>query len=666
MPKWVPQWKRTDWLLGTAVLLWTAVLAVYAILRYQRLNATAYDLAIQSQVIWNTGHGRFFASSLEVNNYLGDHVQPILLLIAPLYRLLPYPELLLVMQAAVLSVGAIPVYRLARRHLPQAWLALLFGLVFLLYPALGFMNRFDYHLITFAIPTLLLAFDAWDEDRLGAANLFLLLALFSKEEIGLTIFMLGLYAVLVRRQFRWGAAWSGIGLAWSLTALFVIIPAFRGTDSDTLARYAWLGDTPLSQLRTLLLQPKIVWQHLQEPFRLQFLLKLLLPLGYLAFLAPSLLLIGLPALAYNLLSAVPSQSSIYFHYLAPFIPFAFIAAVFGTSWLTKRFGPRWANLVAAWLVLGTAAAWLLDNPFTRPIGAPYFPVFGLEQLIQPEPFVAARRLLPDDASVATTMAFAPHLSTRSGLELFYHKGKLEERVYDFPQADYLLLHLTDFRWGENPRVYYAMIETAVGRDGYEAIFYQNDVALLQKISTPQPASGEMLRRVIELQEAGAKFSPTGPATIAWIQQRWQSAALPSKATPQVAHFANGLTLLGYHIQPENLGAGGVLCVTLYWQAKTVPVTPANIFVHFIAGDGFVQAQRDTAGVLDFFPTTAWPTNQVIGDLHCMALPAGLAPGSYSVQTGLYDPATGQRLMITDGAANATQDAVPLTEVTRQP
>lgn len=666
MPKWVPEGKRTDWLLGTAVLLWTAVLAVYAILRYQQLNATAYDLAIQSQVIWNTSYGRFFASTLEVNNYLGDHVQPILLLIAPLYRLLPYPELLLGIQAAVLCVGAIPVYRLARRHLPQAWLALLFGLVFLLYPALGFMNRFDFHLVTFAIPTLLFAFDAWDEGRFGAANLFLLLALFSKEEIGLTIFMLGLYAVLVRREVRWGATWSSMGLAWSLVALFVIIPAFRGADSDTLARYAWLGDTPLIQLRTLLLQPKTVWQHLQEPFRLQFLLKLLLPLGYLSFLAPPLLLIVLPALAYNLLSAVPSQSSIYFHYMAPFIPFAFIAAVFGTSWLIKRFGPRWANLVGAWLVLGTAVAWLLDNPFTRPIGEPYFPVFGLEQLIQPEPFAAARRLLPDDASVATTMAFAPHLSTRQELALFYHKGKLEEKVYDFAQAEYLLLHLTDFRWGENPRVYYAMIETAVGRDGYEAIFFQNDVALLQKTSIPQPTTGNMLRRVHELQEAGGKFSPTGAGTIKWIQQRWQSATLPTEATAQVAHFANGLSLLGYRTQPTQIIAGGALCVTLYWQAETVPSAPANIFVHFIASDGFVQAQRDTTGVLDFFPPTTWPTDQVVGDLHCMDLPEGLAPGSYSVQAGLYDPVNGQRLTITGGAANDTQDAVLLTTLTLQP
>jgi uncharacterized membrane protein len=665
MPKRVQRMTRTDWLMAGAVLLWTAVLATYAILRYQRLNATAYDLAIQSQVIWNTGHGRFFASTLEVNNYLGDHVQPILLLLAPFYRLWPRPELLLIIQAFALSVGAIPVYRLAGRHLGNKRLALLFGLIFLLYPNLGFMNRFDFHLVTFSIPFLLFAFNAWDESRLATANLFLLLALFSKEEIGLTIFALGLYALLVRKQIKVGALWAGVGLGWSLLALFVIIPAFRGADSDTLARYAWLGDGPVAQLRTLLFQPAVVWQHLSEPLRGQFLLRLLLPLGYLSLLAPAVLLIGLPALAYNLLSAVPSQSSIYFHYLAPFIPFAFIAAMLGAAWLGPRIGPHFPRLVAVWLVLGTAVAWLLDNPFTRPIGDPYFPVYGLERLLDPAPFAEARQLLPDDASVATTMAFAPHLSTRPKVDLFYHKGKREAQVYDYPPADYLLLHLNDFRWGENPRVYAAMIETAVGRDGYEAIFYRDDVVLLQRGAPASPATGAMLQRLQQLAEAGGKFAPTGPDTVAWIQQRWQTAVLPPDATPQTTTFDNGLTFLGYRMQPTAVVSGGALCITLYWQAETPSVNPTHIFLHLAAGDGYVHAQRDTSGVLDFYPPSEWPAATIIGDLHCLTIPAGLPGGTYQLHAGLYDATTGQRAVILSSDVTQT-DFVHLTDVTVSP
>ena len=54
-------------------LCWTVVLAGYAIARHERLNSTTFDLAIEAQVIWNTWQGDWFASSIEVDNYLGDH-----------------------------------------------------------------------------------------------------------------------------------------------------------------------------------------------------------------------------------------------------------------------------------------------------------------------------------------------------------------------------------------------------------------------------------------------------------------------------------------------------------------------------------------------------------------------------------------------------------------
>ncbi|MFL7791002.1 MAG: DUF2079 domain-containing protein, partial [Anaerolineae bacterium] len=41
--------------------------------RHERFNSTGFDLAIKEQVIWNTLHGRFFASSPEVENAFADH-----------------------------------------------------------------------------------------------------------------------------------------------------------------------------------------------------------------------------------------------------------------------------------------------------------------------------------------------------------------------------------------------------------------------------------------------------------------------------------------------------------------------------------------------------------------------------------------------------------------
>ncbi len=72
---------QTKWPLSPAttilvllILIWIVILASFAITRHNRLNSSAYDLAIYSQVVWNTSRGHLFASSLEVSSFLGDHV----------------------------------------------------------------------------------------------------------------------------------------------------------------------------------------------------------------------------------------------------------------------------------------------------------------------------------------------------------------------------------------------------------------------------------------------------------------------------------------------------------------------------------------------------------------------------------------------------------------
>ena len=81
--------------------------AAYSIARHAAFNSKAYDLGLHAQVFWNTSQGRLFASSIEVKNYLGDHVSPIILLLAPIYRLWPDPAWLLILQAVALASGAL-------------------------------------------------------------------------------------------------------------------------------------------------------------------------------------------------------------------------------------------------------------------------------------------------------------------------------------------------------------------------------------------------------------------------------------------------------------------------------------------------------------------------------------------------------------------------------
>src|SRR5207237_774531 len=84
-------------------------------------------------------------------------IDPILALFAPLWWIWSSPNMLLVVQAVGVGLGAIPVYWLARKHLRSARAGLGFALVYLAYPATGWLTLNEFHPVALATPLLLFA-----------------------------------------------------------------------------------------------------------------------------------------------------------------------------------------------------------------------------------------------------------------------------------------------------------------------------------------------------------------------------------------------------------------------------------------------------------------------------------------------------------------------------
>ena len=89
-------------------------------LRHRAFETGRFDLGNMVQAVWFTAHGH----PLRVTNLrgeqvlrLGAHLDPVLMLFAPLWWIWPSPDLLLVAQSTALALGALPVYWLARKHL---------------------------------------------------------------------------------------------------------------------------------------------------------------------------------------------------------------------------------------------------------------------------------------------------------------------------------------------------------------------------------------------------------------------------------------------------------------------------------------------------------------------------------------------------------------------
>jgi hypothetical protein len=125
-------------------------------------------------------------------------------------------------------------------------------------------------------------------------------------------------------------------------------------------------------------------------------------------------------------------------------------------------------------------------------------------------------------------------------------------------------------------------------------------------------------------------------------------------------FGDPLVLLGYTIAED----ATTVTIRMYWQATQPPAVDYSVFVHLLDAAGQIVAQQDQQPTGGRLPTSTWPRGYVLADEVVMRLPAGLAPGTYRLIAGLYDPLTSVRLPAEDATGRPLGDSVPLGEVVR--
>jgi uncharacterized membrane protein len=399
-------------LVGAAA--WIAAFAALSVLRQKAFFTGRFDMGNMVQAVWSTAHGQ----PLRMTDLHGDqisrlaaHVDPILVVFAPLWWIWPSPHLLLVTQAVALGLGALPAFWLARKHLASARAALGFAGAYLLYPATGWLALNEFHPVALATPLLLFAFWFLDEDRLLPFALCAIAASLCKEEIALVVAGFGIWYAVSHRRRGAGSVIAALGLAWGIVAIAVVIPHFNdGQSSDFYGRYSEVGGSPGGIVKTVFTHPLRIAEAAFSGRDLHYLWQLAMPLAFLFVLAPLVLVAALPELAINLLSATTTQTSIHFHYTAGLIAPLVVAAVLGAARLS-----RWAFPVAAVVVLAA----LVGNYRLGPIpgwrhvpGGQVFQATSARVTDHDRIAERALRLIPDGAVVSATNSLGAHLSAR--------------------------------------------------------------------------------------------------------------------------------------------------------------------------------------------------------------------------------------------------------------
>ncbi|HKY25579.1 MAG TPA: DUF2079 domain-containing protein [Gaiella sp.] len=423
--------RRPISLVTAGVVSFGVGLSALAVLQHRAFWTGRFDVGNLTQALWSTAHGDFLSvtglTGRQISR-LGAHFDPIVAAFAPLWWLWPDPSLLLVVQAAAVATGAVPVYLLGRRHLESDWAAAGFALAYLLHPATQWLVLDDFHPVALATPLLLWAFWFLDSERLVAFAVTAGAACLTKEQIGLVVAAMGIWYAVRPGGRRAGIAIALAGTVVSLVAVSVVVPHFApGGGSPFAGRYESVGGSPGGMAETAVTDPGAILDAATDGRDLAYLGDLLLPLLGLPLLAPLALLTAVPELALNLLSETRTQTSIHFHYTAGAIPGLMVAAILGAARLRRRFG--WArrpegravvvSTLVAGILLGPLPVWS-HVPFGSDLAA-------REHVVGRHAGVAERalRLIPADAAVSATNTLGAHVSERRRIFSFPVLGDAE-------------------------------------------------------------------------------------------------------------------------------------------------------------------------------------------------------------------------------------------------
>lgn len=446
-----------DPFLWIAILLIGGMLGWLSVARYNGFNAGMYDLGNMAQAIWSGARGEPLLYSRPEGlraSRLAGHIEIGYFLFASLYALWSDPRTLLIAQAALFALGAIPVYRIAWRridalHGGERYAARCLTLIYLLYPTAQTSVLFDFHADTVAAPLILFALDALDGRSWRWFALWTALALSMKFYVAALVVGIGVVTFVWEGQRRTGMLTALAGGVYGALAFFVVRSLFAAPSAggaaeitgNYLAYYFGALHETAATLPDRLLNAVVVFG----------------PALLVAWRGWRWLLPGLPLAGAMLISTGPGGSFDYrYHHYALVVPFIVMATIDGAarmrhsapalSGAPRRRGRSWRGDLGFTVVVTAIFSALLVNTPLNPLFWAGVPGYGFDRSIygvtlrdaRLAAFLATRT--PSDAPLAASTFVATHLVNRETVYLVRYpfEARPERLPNLLPQVQYAL------------------------------------------------------------------------------------------------------------------------------------------------------------------------------------------------------------------------------------
>ena len=599
------------------LILWLSVSAyvvffgLLCILKFNSFSYYDFDLAVHALTVWNILHGSIYNSILGLP-FLGNHMQPVLFLIAPLYVIFPHPQTLLILQTLFLGAGAFPLYFIAKKHLGLKF-ALIVALSYLLYPGLGYTNLFEFHPTSLATFFLIVCLYAYDFNKTRLFLVFSLLAMLCQENVALAIIMLGVMAACEKKAGKWVFIPIVSGLLYLAFSLILIKYWNQGT-IQFFSLYAHLGSNPVD----VITNPLAILRFLMREESFNYLFMIFSPILFLPFLAGIKLLPAVSLFLQHMLSLRFSDLSLRYHYTAEIIPFIFFSLIYAIKRLLSiKIINRYNFIFSSVLMASILFSALVQGPYLeeaarinqdyRKDNLDYYK----EELI---------KKIPVSAAVVATFEFLPRLANRSKLYSLHHPYlgfyTLSNKKYKLPaDAEYALV---DF----NDRLTFKAFYRPWGFINLQDIFLNDQW------------------QVLEIVDSLVLFkkSPEKKGFICGKEN--SSAKLLSK---EVLRVEDAISLLDANF--ECLPGENFIKAKLTWGSLKTTDKDVQMFIDITDNNGKIIKRLVHPVCYRIFPTLSWNSGEVFEESLRIHISRKFLENGVLVMMGFYDYAKGNILRI---------------------
>lgn len=432
-------------------------------LRYKMYIAPNFDFGIFAQMFDNMKETGIPYTTCERDTLLSHfnvHLSFIYYLILPFYYLFDTPYTLNIAQAVILASGVIPLYLLCRHHKLSDWVTLALGVVYVFYPALSAGCFYDIHENCFLTPLLLWLMVSIDRDSTVGLILSAGLICTVKEDAPIYLMFVALWMFFEKKKLLKPALLLGFAVAYFLVAVWYLDSHGDGAMLYRYANFSEEGGSIMDIVRACVTNPGYVFSQCLDAEKLEYALKILLPLGFLPLFcgrAHHYILLG-PFMLMNLMSYYPYQHSLDFQYNFGTAALLFYLTIVNVSRLRadkKRILAAWCAAVAvfgAFSFVGGRMGYIGYYQATKETCA------QIDEVIE---------AVPENASVYASTFILPHLYQNDVLyQLNASSPDLSGRT------EYVVI---DLRFDESAALYptYASagFQTVAYEEGAAAVLY---------------------------------------------------------------------------------------------------------------------------------------------------------------------------------------------------